>query len=332
MGIVLRLTAALLLVGVLAASIVRQPQSPAGKLRIVAGPVPAFPGANGRRGPALEYVSAGAAAVDGPRWILVYHRASGNADAFAWEPHLAISEDGGRVWQDYGRINLGSTATEGVYVTSLLRHEDAWWAFYNRFDQEAKLYYIEVARSDDLIHWSGQWRPTLFPGVTNACVVKDDDAWYMFTSEWLYRKLGFRLRLFKAQELTGVYRDCGVVVSPGTQAPAWCRDALWDSEVFKLGGRWYIWFGGAQKPGENLTAHGYAVADRITGPYTVAPEPLLRWSSVVGGRAAHFPLSPQAVRIFTDVFYPRKLGEPSGIELVSLDLAISAPGPAEPAP
>jgi len=327
-----RLTAAALLVGILTACLVGQRQTPPGKLRVVAGPVPAFPGANGVGGEGADDVSAGAAAVDGRRWILIYHRAPANTEDFAWEPHLAISEDNGRLWQDYGRITFSSAATEGVYVTSLVRHDNAWWAFYNRFDQEAQLYYIEAARSEDLIHWSGQWRPTLFPGVTNACIVRADGAWYMFTSEWLQRKLGFRLRLFKADDLTAVYQDCGVVVSPGVRGPAWCREALWDSHVFRLHGRWYIWFAGAQKPGENLTAYGYAVADRITGPYTVEPEPLLRWSSVVGGRAAHLPLGPDAVRLFADVFYPRKPGEFSGMELVSFDLAVGAPGAAQSAP
>jgi hypothetical protein len=73
-----------------------------------------------------------------------------------------------------------------------------------------------------------------------------------------------------------------------------------NSCVASLAGRWYICFAGRPSQTRGPTAYGYAVAERVEGPYRAAERPLLDGPDIFGGRAVASSLSPSASRLYLD--------------------------------
>ena len=116
-------------------------------------------------------------------------------------------------------------------------------------------------------------------GLRDCQVFRDDGKWYLtgtafpvWPREDTFGQLNPGVVLYSSEDLTH-WTFAQVLVRPN--AEKWNFQRFWAPEVHPFGGKYYATFN-CRNPqlGDNLMRVGYAVADRLAGPYRVMDQPL----------------------------------------------------------
>jgi len=229
-------------------------------------------------------------------WVL-----NDNNTTLHLRPCLAVSDDNGNTWISVGPLFELEDNECMIHAQSIIKENDMFYLFYQceykPLDSNRTKFYIGVAESKDLTIWTdcGKIVSNEDYGIagclTNPCVIKCGNSYYMSVSEFMCKKQEFRIRLLKSDGIKNKWLDLGIIIDYNDAQHDWYAEGAWDSRLFYYKDKFWILFGGRSKTLYSsrkvlIKNYGFASTDDIEGNWKVQPEPFYCNKDLpVGGRS-----------------------------------------------
>lgn len=115
------------------------------------------------------------------------------------------------------------------------------------------------------------------PGpLRDPMIVFEEGRYYMVaTSPPFWKGANPGVMLWSSADLAGWKREGLLVDAAALPADSPCKDRFWAPELFGYGGKWYLTFSARNESQGASFGMFLAVADRITGPYTLFQRPFV---------------------------------------------------------